>query len=1148
MKQSGRHAHGPLARRMCWVLAIAVLVFGLSRIRFESDVLGLMPMKVPEVRGLKVFQEHFTESSQVLVTLESAAVSVGRLAELAESLAGAFAGESEWVRDSQWREDRLQSGLGGLDWVAYFWLNQPANEFQSWAERWKPEVARTRLRNAMETLETAFSPEIMARLAYDPLGVTAPPDPVQEFADRMAADGASPFVSSDGRFRVVTLDLARSALNHRDAAEMWRRLRDREHGWRDGLRDDTERAVAVRYTGGPIFNAEIGSAMERDMTLSVLGTLCFVLILFGAAHRGYRPLVWVILCLALTVAGALAFGGLVLGRLNVISVGFAALLIGLGVDYALVLFQEARTAVDAGEVDPGDAVSVRRRMGRSIVGAACTTSAGFACLVFSGFPGISDLGVLVSFGVLLAAGVMLYVFLPRAMGPLPGPLAAPPPVPTRPVPGHTRAAWGATVLLALWGLGTMLIEGIRVDASDRPLRQENSEAHSALETLQARLQGERDSLWVILQADSESKVVGAMEIVGDVLRDGQESGVLRDAVLPLGLIPDPAHQRANIRRLAQLERDLDAIRPVAAAEGFLPEALTVADQILHALRRAANHLRSESGTAWWPENADSVGMHRIVARQPVASTFTALGRVVPGQGGEPGGESGGATVARTLRDSLRADVARQRPDLADVSIWVTQWDLLGPILLGQMRADLLRVGVPVSVLVLFVLWLAFRSLSETALSVATLCLGGLTLIGVMGVLDWEWNLMNLIAVPLLMGVGVDFSIHMQFAMRRNRGNVRAAWRSTGRALFLCGATTIAGFGSLAWSSNQGLASLGRTCALGVACVLVSAVLLLPAWWRACRPGAGAEGQPPGPGRFRPPALYQAGFWRLGQWIAALAPYPVLVVCARWAGAITGRLSASRRAVVMENMAPCMAPSESHRLSGLSLELYRQFAVKLVDLLRFEAGCPVAGLFRHSEGWEHLEAAVARRRGVLLVTMHLGNWELGAPWITSKNIPLNVITLEEPASGLTRLRIRSRARAGVRTCVIGNDPFSLVPVIARLRQGEAVAMLIDRPSESSRVPVEFFGRPFPASIGAAELARASGSAILPVSILRGPDGYGARVHPEIHYDPQKLADLDARIALTRDLVQAFEPWVEEYLTQWYHFVPAWDIPPDRHATR
>jgi predicted RND superfamily exporter protein len=87
------------------------------------------------------------------------------------------------------------------------------------------------------------------------------------------------------------------------------------------------------------------------------------------------------------------------------------------------------------------------------------------------------------------------------------------------------------------------------------------------------------------------------------------------------------------------------------------------------------------------------------------------------------------------------------------------------------------------------------------------------------------------ALPLLLGLGVDYSIHIQLALHRCHGDRLAVRRSVGRALLLAGTTTAVGFGSLSFSANAGLASLGKVCAAGIVISLMTAVYLLPVWWR-----------------------------------------------------------------------------------------------------------------------------------------------------------------------------------------------------------------------------------------------------------------------------------------------------------------------------
>ena len=176
--------------------------------------------------------------------------------------------------------------------------------------------------------------------------------------------------------------------------------------------------------------------------------------------------------------------------------------------------------------------------------------------------------------------------------------------------------------------------------------------------------------------------------------------------------------------------------------------------------------------------------------------------------------------------------------------------------------------------------------------------------------------------------------------------------------------------------------------------------------------------------------------------------------------------------------------------------------------------------------------------MLLVTPHLGNWEFGGPLLTRRGVALQVLTLAEPGKDFTELRQASRARWNVQTLVIGNNPLAVVEIIRRLEDGATVALLIDRPPPATAITVRLFEQPFPASIAAAELARASGCVLLPVYLARRGGAYDAHILPPIPYARATLRDRASRQDLTQRIMSVFEPLIREHLDQWYHFVPLW----------
>ena len=287
----------------------------------------------------------------------------------------------------------------------------------------------------------------------------------------------------------------------------------------------------------------------------------------------------------------------------------------------------------------------------------------------------------------------------------------------------------------------------------------------------------------------------------------------------------------------------------------------------------------------------------------------------------------------------------------------------------------------------------------------------------------------------------------------------------------------------------------------------------------------------------PSSLYRAEFWRMGLGFVRFVPRSVCIFFSRIIANIYWAIADHRREVVMQNILPALN-NDCAAARKKAKDLIHGFAIKVVDLWRYEAGLPIENTFGHATGWDVFENALAQKRGVLLLTPHLGNWEFGGPWLTQKGITLQVITMAEPGKNFTQLRQASRARWNIETLVVGTDPFAFVDIIRRLEAGAVIALLIDRPLAATSATVNLFGKPFSASTAAAELARASGCMLLPVYLPRNGNTYEAHVLPEINYDRTALRDVAARQKLTQEIVTVFEPVIQKHIEQWYQFIPIW----------
>ena len=246
-----------------------------------------------------------------------------------------------------------------------------------------------------------------------------------------------------------------------------------------------------------------------------------------------------------------------------------------------------------------------------------------------------------------------------------------------------------------------------------------------------------------------------------------------------------------------------------------------------------------------------------------------------------------------------------------------------------------------------------------------------------------------------------------------------------------------------------------------------------------------------------------------------------------------------REALRANLSPVTGATgpELDRLCRLNVS---NFSEMLADYFHCATGDParIRSLFGEWRGIENLNAARERGRGTILVTAHLGNWELGGMLLALENLPMTVITLDEPSTELTRLRDTYRRKLGIKTIAIGSETFAFIDVINTLRHNGIVAMLVERPQKSSGIPVKFFGRETLFSSGPALLWQHTGASVLPAFVIQNNDGrYLSFIDPAVPM--QQDATPRAGFANnTQRIATIFETIIHKHPDQWYNFAPIW----------
>ena len=228
------------------------------------------------------------------------------------------------------------------------------------------------------------------------------------------------------------------------------------------------------------------------------------------------------------------------------------------------------------------------------------------------------------------------------------------------------------------------------------------------------------------------------------------------------------------------------------------------------------------------------------------------------------------------------------------------------------------------------------------------------------------------------------------------------------------------------------------------------------------------------------------------------------------------------------------------LETLCRENFQNFGRMLADYFYTTGKDPkmIRTLLGKWNGIEQLRSALSAGQGVVLVTGHLGNWELGGTILAMDGWPINVVTLQEPTTELTELRDRYRKVLGTRTITLGDDKFAFVEMIAALRRNEIVCMLIDRPYGETGSEVDFFGRKAPFSSAPALLWEHTGASIVPAFVLQNQKGgYSAVVKPPVILE--SASNRQESVARnTQRIADEFEEIIRTHPEQWFNYIPIW----------
>ncbi|MEH2507476.1 hopanoid biosynthesis associated RND transporter like protein HpnN [Bradyrhizobium sp. AZCC 1578] len=602
-------------------------------------------------------------------------------------------------------------------------------------------------------------------------------------------------------------------------------------------------SARVRLTGPvPIANEEYSTVQDGAIVNGVATVLIVLVILWMALHSAkiiFAVFVNLFIGLALTTA----VGLMMVGSLNLLSIAFAVLFVGLGVDFGIQFSVRYRSERFKNEDLALALESAARRSSVPLSLAAMATAAGFLCFLPTDYKGISELGKIAGAGMLIAF-ISSITVLPAMLKLLH------PPGESEPVgyaflapvdeflERHRVIIVAGTLLLVVAGLP--LLYFMKFDFNPINLRNPKAESIATFLDLRKDPNTGANAINVLTNSEAEAKKIEArLEKLPEVLRVMSiDSFVPEDQPAKLQLIgkaakvvgpalnPDSVDAApTDEENVEALKSSVDSLRR-AAGDGKGPGAV--------ASRRLADALSKLAGS---DQATRDKAQDIFVA--PLKIVFDQLRNTM----------QAGPVTLKTLppellnswksKDGLIRVEALPKGDpndndnlrrFADAVLAAEPNAIGGPVSILKSGDTIVKAfihaGIWALVVISLLLWLTLRRVTDVLMTMVPLLVAGAVTLELCVLIELPLNFANIVALPLLLGVGVAFKIYYVVAWREGRNNLLQS--SLTRAIFFSALTTATAFGSLWLSSHPGTASMGKLLALSFVITLAAVLLFQPA--------------------------------------------------------------------------------------------------------------------------------------------------------------------------------------------------------------------------------------------------------------------------------------------------------------------------------
>jgi len=821
-----------VAHRTKLLIVLAIAIGGLAvltivlRRNLDSDYLNLLPQQFESVQGLKTMNSDFADSRQVVFGFlgepghadDVDAFRTHFMAELAKQ---------PWVVrvfdrapiESQEGIDEIQGVIPSL------LLNLPEDQFKDALNLLDPPKIEQRLTQIRDTINEDFSIRTQMEATMDPLGLFA--RAMRPFASNSSLTQTASLASQDNLYQLALAVVRQTDTSPRGCQAMMRQIDDFQQRT---VKEWKGYQPKIYSTGRIAFVAQISKSMETDAILSAVLSITIVSGLFFIAFRRFLPLLGICATLILSALVSLALGMLIFKSINVIAIGFFSILVGLGVDFSLLLFGRYQQARRIGESHAKAVFCSVRDIGAAIFYVVCTTAIGFFALNFSKSAGFAQLGTLVALGVTMA-GLFMVLFLFLFFKPV-KPLEKVDfllSATTKFVNAafrEPRILLGASTAVLLAGVVIALgpFIPLKFDTNPLSLQPKTIPAAIALQVMSTELKQESDPIRVLVTAGSQQEFYERWHRLDEAFHQGLQSGYLKFATTPAAFVLSPQRITENraLLKAIDFEQVKQTVRDTLEKNGFELDAFQSVFVLLDKLQAQQTATGLPDWTKVFPEKSSWWFL--------INTFFSDDQRT----------ESGMLRTTQAIQShedqAKLGEFIHQADPKAVITGWqYTLWDLI-----PWAKSELVTFTTAVGVLILLLLWIVYRRISLWLIHASALLLSMFGLVAALKLFHLSINLLNTLAFPLVLAIGVDYGIQFLVVSRRE-GDLRENLANVLKPLSICGLATFAGFAVLIPAQNPALSGLGTVCALGVLlCLLTTFFFMVPAFALLQKKSAGGR--------------------------------------------------------------------------------------------------------------------------------------------------------------------------------------------------------------------------------------------------------------------------------------------------------------------